>query len=115
MTLLLVNAQFACTSHSPQVIGEVKPEEVRLLDGGEVTTPNRSFGIDSSRVLEELMDAKSRNESVENLLSRLFALIDKEDFTAARDLLPDVETKLGPDDPEITRARTLMTFLESKA
>ncbi len=107
--------QFGCTSHSPQVIGEVRPEEVRLLDGEEVTKPERSFGIDSNRVLEELMDAKSRNESVEGLLLELFRMIDREDFGAARDLLPKLEARLGPDDPEVTRAHTLMTFLESKA
>lgn len=105
--------QFVCTSHSPQVIGEVKPEELRLL-GEEVTIPERSFGIDSSRILEEVMDAKPRNESVDNLLKELFGLIDKEDFDAARKLLPGIEAKLGPDDPDITRAHTLMTFLESK-
>jgi predicted ATP-binding protein involved in virulence len=107
--------QFVCTSHSPQVIGEVKPEEVRLLEGGAVTTPTRSFGIDSSHVLEELMDASSRDESVGTVLRQLFGLIDKEDFSGARKLLPKVEAQLGPDDPEVTRARTLMTFLESKA
>src|SRR5271166_1368278 len=107
--------QFGCTSHSPQVIGEVKPEEIRLLDSNEVTTPKRSFGIDSSRILEELMDATPRDESVGALLSQLFDLIDREDFTAARRLLPQVEAELGPDDPEITRANTLMAFLESKA
>jgi len=106
--------QFVCTSHSPQVIGEVKPEEVRLL-GDDVTIPNRSFGIDSSRILEELMEAKPRNESVEALLGKMFNLIDKEDFQTARNLLPELEAELGPDDPEITRARALMTFLESKA
>lgn len=107
--------QFGCTSHSPQVVGELKPEEIRLLSGNDVTTPRRSFGIDSSRVLEELMDAKPRDESVADLLSRLFGLIDNEKFDDARNLLPEVEAKLGPDDPELTRARTLMTFLESEA
>jgi predicted ATP-binding protein involved in virulence len=107
--------QFACTSHSPQVIGEMRPEEIRSLDGDNVTTPERSFGIDSNRVLEEVMDAESRNSSIKTLLSHLFDLIDREDFDNARNLLPDVEAKLGPDDPEITRARALLTFLESKA
>jgi predicted ATP-binding protein involved in virulence len=108
--------QFVCTSHSPQVIGEVTPEEIRLLDEhGAATTPSHSFGIDSSRILEEVMDAKPRNDSVEVLLRKVFSLIDKEDFDAARKLMPKMELKLGPDDPEVTRARTLMTFLESKA
>jgi predicted ATP-binding protein involved in virulence len=107
--------QFVCTSHSPQVIGEVNPDEIRLLDEQGVTTPSRSFGIDSSRILEEVMEAKPRNDSIEVLLRKLFGLIDEEDFAAARQLLPELELKLGPDDPELTRARTLMTFLESKA
>jgi predicted ATP-binding protein involved in virulence len=106
--------QFACTSHSPQVIGEVRPEEIRSLDGGMVTTPNHSFGMDSNSVLEELMDTKPRNNSVEDLLSHLAGLIGKEDFDGARRLLPGVEANLGADDPEVTRMRALMTFLESK-
>ncbi len=104
--------QFVCTSHSPQVIGELPPAEIRYLEGTEVTTPLRSFGIDSSRILEEVMDARPRNEEVELLLTRLSDLIDKDDLDGARGLLPEVEAKLGPDDPEITRARTLIGFLE---
>jgi predicted ATP-binding protein involved in virulence len=107
--------QFACTSHSPQVIGELSPEEIRVLSADDVTIPQRSFGIDSSRVLEELMDAEPRDGMVADLLSRLFGLIDKEDFDAARNVLFEVEAKLGPDDPEVARARALMTFLESEA
>jgi hypothetical protein len=47
-------------------------------------------------------------------LTGLFKSIDDEDFENARCELADVEAKLGPDDPEVTRARALMTFLESK-
>jgi len=107
--------QFVCTSHSPQVIGELRPEEVRLLDGGQVTTPTRSFGIDSSRVLEELMNANSRNKKVEEKLSELAAAIDREDFLQSEQLLKEVENILGETDPEVTHYRTLMSFLrESK-
>lgn len=109
--------QFVCTSHSPQIIGELAREEVRCLDArGRSSMPERSFGIDSSRVLEELMvGASPRNESVKKRLEELFRLIDREDFVVARNLLPQIEAQLGPDDPEVTRAHTLMTFLESEA
>lgn len=107
--------QFVCTSHSPQIIGEVRPDEVRLLDERGAIRPKRSFGIDSSRVLEELMDSTSRDEKVGTTLRSLFAMIDREDFESARRLMPEIETQLGPDDPEVTRARALMNFLESKA
>lgn len=105
--------QFITTTHSPQLIGEAQPEEIRLLDGDQTTTPPRSFGIDSSRVLEEVMDTRSRNDSVEDLLARLFKAIDDERFEGARQLLSEVEAQLGADDPEVMRARSLMTFLES--
>jgi len=105
--------QFIATTHSPQLIGEAKPDEIRLLDGGQTTTPPRSFGIDSSRVLEEVMGTRSRNGSVETLLTSLFQAIDEEKFDQARYLLAQVEAQLGLDDPEVTRARALMTFLES--
>ncbi len=106
--------QFVCTSHSPQVIGEVLPEEIRLLEDDTVCRPSRSHGVDSSRILEEVMGASSRNQAVKIVLERLSESIDREDFPQARDLLQQLEKQLGPDDPEVTRARTLMTFLESK-
>jgi predicted ATP-binding protein involved in virulence len=105
--------QFITTTHSPQLIGEALRDEVRILDHDETTTPPRSFGIDSSRVLEEVMGARPRDGLVEDLLSRLSKSIDAEDFERAAQLLSEVEAKLGPDDPEVTRARTLMSFLES--
>jgi hypothetical protein len=95
------------------LIGEAQPEEITLLDGDKATTPPRSFGVDSSRVLEEVMGASSRDESVEKLLAQLFNSIDKEEFDTARLLLEQTEAKLGPDDPEVTRAHALMSFLES--
>jgi predicted ATP-binding protein involved in virulence len=106
--------QFVCTSHSPQIIGELRPEEIRLIAHGEIATPNRSYGIDSNRVLEELMDAKSRNDKVAKVLSDLAKSIDQDDFEKARNLVRDLEAKLGANDPEVTRANTLMAFLEAK-
>jgi predicted ATP-binding protein involved in virulence len=108
------SVQFIATTHSPQLVGEAQPDEIRLLDGDETTIPPRSFGIDSSRVLEEVMGAESRDQSVGGLLTRLFKLIDDEDFDSARRMLAEVEANLGSDDPEVTRARALMTFLESR-
>jgi predicted ATP-binding protein involved in virulence len=106
--------QFIATTHSPQLVGEAKPDEVILLDGGETATPPRSFGIDSSRILEEVMGAESRDHSVESRLRQLFKSIDDEDFDRARHELAEVEEELGSNDPEVTRARALMSFLESE-
>jgi len=105
--------QFITTTHSPQLVGEAQPGEILLLDGEVTTSPPRSFGIDSSRILEEVMEpspemATSRTSWAPISVHR------RRGFDGARRLLVEVETKLGPDDPEATRARALMTFLESK-
>ena len=105
------NIQFICTSHSPQVIGEVMPDEVRMLEGGEVTTPTRTFGIDSDRVLDELMDGSSRNQKTKEKLGELAAAINREDFPQSEQLLKEVEITLGEADPEVTHYRTLISFL----
>ncbi len=112
LTRTFPSLQFIATTHSPQLIGEVKPEQIRLLTDTQVFTPAHSFGLDSSRVLEEVMDAGRRDPGVQGLLTKLFDLIDREDFEGALKVLPEAETQLGADDPELTRARALMTFLE---
>ncbi|MBS1812244.1 MAG: AAA family ATPase [Acidobacteria bacterium] len=107
--------QFVCTSHSPQVIGEIPPEQIRIIDGEVVYSPEHSFGVDSSRILEEIMDTKPRTEFVDHLLSKLSRQISDDDFAGARSTLREVEAILGENDPEITSARALMDFVEQPA
>ena len=42
----------------------------------------------------------------------LFELIDAEDFTQAREKIAALEQQLGEHEPELTRAQSLITFLE---
>ena len=110
------NCQFIVTTHSPQVVGEVESRCLRFLlcEDEDIVpwTPPRSLGLDSSRVLEELMDVKARNAKVEDTLGEVFRLIDVEDFKAANQRIEALEKILGENDPELTRARALMAFLE---
>jgi predicted ATP-binding protein involved in virulence len=47
--------QFIAASHSPQVLGELKPEQIVLLRQDGVTNPEVSYGLDASRVLEQII------------------------------------------------------------
>ena len=67
--------QFICTSHSPQIIGELQPEEVRLLYGKAFSKPAQSFGMDTNWVLEVLMGGSKCNEAVKDRLKAVFQLI----------------------------------------
>ncbi|MXW53613.1 MAG: AAA family ATPase, partial [Gammaproteobacteria bacterium] len=107
--------QFIATTHSPQVIGEVPHECIQIIaEDGEVYSPTYSFGVDSSRVLEEIMDADPRTSEVRELLSRLSQVIGKEQFNQALGLIDQLAVRLGDDDPEVTRLRTLLEFMEGE-
>ncbi len=105
--------QFIATTHSPQLVGEALPHEIRILDRGAAFTPPRSFGIDSSRILEEVMHVPRRTEQTDKLLSRMATEIEKEQLDDARKTLAEVEQTLGKDDPEVTGANTLIDLLDT--
>jgi hypothetical protein len=110
------NCQFVVTTHSPQVIGEVKADCLRFMEyvDGKVNVmiPAEAFGVDSNRILQEFMGAPVRNRQVEGELKVLFELIDQERFEDARAAIVELESKLGEDEPELTRASSLIRFLE---
>ncbi|PID62349.1 MAG: ATP-binding protein [Gammaproteobacteria bacterium] len=110
------NCQFVVTTHSPLVLGEVEARCVRFLefqnDKVVTITPTEAYGMDANRVLDELMDAPVRNKQMEMELRALFELIDAEDFTQARAMITTLEQQLGEHEPELTRAKSLITFLE---
>lgn len=108
--------QFVVTTHSPLVLGEVPARCVRFLEfvNGKVgvTVPAEAYGMDANRILQEFMGAPVRNRQVDGELKALFELIDQERFDAARVAIAALEHKLGEDEPELTRASSLIRFLE---
>lgn len=115
LTETFQSCQFIATTHSPQVIGEVPHEKILMIKDGKVYSPARSFGVDSSRVLEELMDTRSRNEGVEDKITRIAQLISDGKAEDARAEIKSLSLEIGEDDPEITRALTLLDFMEGDA
>lgn len=112
LTQTFPNCQFVATTHSPQIIGEVQSGQIRMIAGGEVTVPDHSFGVDASRVLEELMGTKPRNAGVDMKLEQIAALIGEEKKAEARNAIDALAKEIGEGDPEITRARLLLDFMD---
>jgi ABC-type cobalamin/Fe3+-siderophores transport system ATPase subunit len=106
--------QFIATTHSPQIIGEVEHDRIQIMAEGQVYAPPRSFGVDSSRVLEEIMESDPRAQEVKDLLLQFSQEVGKQRFGSARELLSKLEERLGENDPDVTRARTLLDFVEGK-
>jgi len=112
LTRTFPNCQFIATTHSPQVIGEVNHQQIQMIDGDDVFIPPHSFGVDSSRVLEELMSTKPRNAGVEDKLSKIAKLIGEDREAEARTSIDALAEEIGDSDPEITRARLLLDFID---
>lgn len=106
--------QFIATTHSPQVIGEVEHDRIQIIADGQVYSPTHSYGVDSSRVLEEVMDSGPRARQVQDLLTEVSQVIAQQRFDRGHDLLAQLIQRLGESDPEVTRIRTLLDFVEGR-
>ena len=106
------NCQFIITTHSPQVISQIKPNSVYILekidDNIAVKHPSSSFGRDSNRILEDLMKVPERPQQIKEKLMELFRLIDSGNLEEARQLRLEIEREIGTDEPEFVRADILM-------
>lgn len=99
--------QFIAASHSPQVLGELKPEQIILLTQDGVAHPEVSYGLDASRVLEQIMEASKRSITIEQALSRLFELLERNELAPARGLLDSLKSA-APGLPELAGAEALL-------
>ena len=108
------SCQFIATTHSPQVIGEVRHDRIHIISDGEVYSPTHSFGVDSNGVLEWIMETDPRTEKVQNLLTGVSNDIGNQRYDDARESLAHLVTLLGDNDPEVTRIATLLDFLEGQ-
>jgi AAA domain, putative AbiEii toxin, Type IV TA system/AAA domain len=103
--------QFIATTHSPQVIGEVLPDRIQVMGEGPVFSPTHSYGVDSNRVLEEIMNAPPRTADIQGLLKKLSDHVTDDDYAAAWSVADELRSKLGDNDSEVLRVRTLLEFL----
>ena len=106
--------QFIATTHSPQVIGEVEHERIQIIADGQVYSPTHSYGVDSSRVLEEVMDSDPRTKEVGDLLSRSLRRSASSSSSVRGSCWRSSSNSSAKTDPEVTRIRTLLDFVEGK-
>lgn len=100
--------QFICTTHSPQLIGQAKADEVILLGGDAPTHPDQTFGMDSNWVLRHVMDSTDRDAGVSAELDALFELIEQGEVEQAQAKIDRLRTRIG-EHPELVEAQALVT------
>ncbi|KUQ85919.1 MULTISPECIES: AAA family ATPase [Enterobacter cloacae complex] len=106
--------QFIVSTHSPQVISEVKHNEVVILDKDESGSiigfsPSQSYGLTSNEILNELMSPEERqlirNEKVEYEIKNIFMLIEEGKISEAEERIYALEDELNGSIPELVRAK----------
>ena len=98
--------QFIATTHSPQIIGEVQPESIILLEPDKQPyRPDQSLGMDSNWILQYLMDADERHEPDKLQLKAIEALIDRREFDSAEAKISNLREKRG-DFAELVRLQS---------
>lgn len=106
------NSQFFITTHSPQVLGEIKdPDSIWIMKPEEFPYhPDRVYGLDSNEVLGELMGAAERSPEVQEKIQNIHLLINREKFDEARQAISDLAqtTKVIP---AILEANAMLTML----
>ena len=77
--------QFVSTSHSPQIIGELQPEEIRLLDEPRAgDSPAHSSGLDSNAILEDILGTNSRSHLGRDAIDAVERALEDGNLDAAR-------------------------------
>lgn len=105
------NCQFIITTHSPQVLGEVKDGKIYRLantESGVTAEIVRTYGRDSNRILEDEMGVPKRSQEIKDGLRDLFRLIDDGNLPKARELQEYLKGEIGFDEPEFARADVLI-------
>jgi predicted ATP-binding protein involved in virulence len=106
LTQTFPNCQFIATTHSPQIVGEVPPESILLLESGQQPLqPNQSLGMDTNWVLRYLMGAATRDSATEKALSSIADMIENEEYDEATDEIDVIRDKIG-EFPELVRLQT---------
>lgn len=100
-------AQLVLTTHSPIVVSELLPRQLRPLQGFALLEGTHREGQDVNEILETLFDTPSRNRETQALIDVTDDALDDDDIERASESLETLEQALGSNDPEVVRLRTL--------
>lgn len=104
-------AQMLLTTHSPIVVSELLPRQIRALQDFALLEGAHREGQDVNEILETLFGTASRMSRTQALIDSVDDALDEGELNEAADKLDTLEQQLGTDDPEIVRLRTLQRMI----
>ncbi len=119
LTMAFPNCQFVGTTHSPQIISEIQPENLVLLrQDGDRILPERcgqAYGLDANYVLEHIMGTIPRAAPATQAIIAVEDAIDVGDLPTARERLTDLRKLLHGDDTVVVGLEATINNLEAFA
>ncbi|MFO7031488.1 chromosome segregation protein SMC [Limnospira fusiformis CCALA 023] len=119
LTEIFPNCQFIATTHSPQMIGEVKPNALTLLKKEDnkvvITKGIQAFGLDSSWILKHIMGTEPRNPGVQKQINFIEDSLEEGDLQVARQQIATLKSMIFGSDDEVIRLEASINNLEDLA
>jgi predicted ATP-binding protein involved in virulence len=104
------NIQFIITTHSPQVLSEIKQNELFILADNQVYQPSTNpIGRDTNAILEEIMGTSKRPQVIEDLSEQYFSFINQQLWVDAENTKRQLLAILDATDPIFARAEALIS------
>ena len=117
LTATFPKCQFVTTTHSPQIISEVQPENLLLLrQDGDRIIPERcgqAYGLDANYVLEHIMGTAPRAAPATQAIHAVEDALERGDLAAARERLEKLRTLLHGDDTVVVGLEAAINNLEA--
>ncbi|MDR2344557.1 MAG: AAA family ATPase [Planctomycetaceae bacterium] len=107
LTETFPNCQFIVSTHSPQILGEIRSENVFILTDGENgiewhIPAYEIYGQTSDILLEDMMKTSERDFSIKEKISVISAALEQGELENAKQYLNELR-QLAVDIPELTR------------
>ncbi|WP_163409628.1 AAA family ATPase [Flavobacterium ajazii] len=106
------NCQFIVSTHSPQVLNNIQPESILLLDNTNnelsYSLARVSYGKQSDEILEKLLGVDSRPSDVKNKIKKLYKFIELGEIIKAKELYNELSDIIIGGDPELVKANVLI-------
>lgn len=113
------NIQFIITTHSPQILGEIKDMDIfKLIMENSCVKAQKvisTFGRDSDYILEQFMDSSEKNVDVTHKIDTLYRSIHSNDFGKAEEIIEDLSNEIGNDDADVVKGRILIARGRAKS
>ena len=105
LTKVFPNIQFILTTNSPQVLSNLKEENIRVIENFKLVKEiNPVYGEDSNDILWNIFGVKKRPLHAEEKLSNFYKLLET-DQEKAKEALNELETIYGSEHTEVKQAQ----------